>query len=441
MYNSLIFNFKSKVQLGVFLGFTFCLISISLFGQQSEEAIGYRKYVNREAFNLAIEHFPDLQISQAAYDKETNARAPRVKIKKTILPVVFNVVYNSAKQKISEEQIYAQIEALNRDFALENRTESIRAEIEEGFVNVKAKKLDIQFCLPKNNKDKKFGIKYYHTEAKDLSLEDVIIRSSSFDFSSFPVENYINIWILDFENDITGFAQRPGGPARTDGIFIDYKFFGTGQDVHERFNEGKTLTHLMGNYLGLKDLWGERPCIDDDIDDTPVHSGPNHGCPSYKHISTCSTDNNVEMTMNFMDNTDDACMYMFTVGQMLKMHATIIEGGIRHSLLSTKTKCSNGKSKEEDFEFANPIYTTETKIYPNPAQDIVNINIQSGSQGHTYIAIYDALGKMVFSKDFSTISGEHIEQINSQNWARGIYFIHIEVNDHSTVDRVVLTNE
>jgi hypothetical protein len=46
------------------------------------------------------------------------------------------------------------------------------------------------------------------------------------------------------------------------------------------------------------------------VSDTPTHNTANYGCPTYPHLSTCAG-TPIEMTMNYMDYTDDACMYMF----------------------------------------------------------------------------------------------------------------------------------
>ena len=68
--------------------------------------------------------------------------------------------------------------------------------------------------------------------------------------------------------------------------------------------------------------------IDDDmVVDTPLSDGPNYGCPQYP---TKRCDSN-DMTMNYMDYTDDACMHMFTDGQVSRMRAVFTEGGGRES--------------------------------------------------------------------------------------------------------------
>ena len=58
---------------------------------------------------------------------------------------------------------------------------------------------------------------------------------------------------------------------------------------------------------------------------TPSSDGPNYGCPSYPTVNCRSND----MTMNYMDYTNDACMNMFTEGQKARMRALFAPGGAR----------------------------------------------------------------------------------------------------------------
>ena len=111
-------------------------------------------------------------------------------------------------------------------------------------------------------------------------------------------DKLINIWISDLDPNIGSYATSPFQDVEDAGIVIDQRLFG---------KEQKSLTHLMGNYLGLKDLWHEyEPCGDDLVSDTPISNAPNRGKPKFKHITTCVRNRLVpEMTMNYMDSTDD----------------------------------------------------------------------------------------------------------------------------------------
>ena len=73
----------------------------------------------------------------------------------------------------------------------------------------------------------------------------------------------------------------------------------------------------MGHYLLLDHIWGENGGCnsDDEVSDTPNSSEPYYDCPSIG-ASTCSS---TDMHMNYMDYTNDACMYMFSEGQAARM--------------------------------------------------------------------------------------------------------------------------
>jgi hypothetical protein len=127
----------------------------------------------------------------------------------------------------------------------------------------------------------------------------------------------------------------PGGPAATDGVVINARYFGIKNDRNDPFGRGKTLTHLVASYLGLYELWNSlEPCFDDRVYDTPVHNDPNAGAGiEGRHVSTCYG-HELEMYMNFMDNTEDSLLCMFTRGQVLRMQGMLSEGGPRNGLVA-----------------------------------------------------------------------------------------------------------
>ena len=113
----------------------------------------------------------------------------------------------------------------------------------------------------------------------------------------------------------------------TDGVVLLYSSLPGGSAAP--YNEGRTATHEVGHYLNLRHIWGDGRCRQDDfVADTPSSDGANYGCPSYPTVNCKSTD----MTMNYMDYTDDACMYMFSEGQKSRMRAIFAPGGSRESL-------------------------------------------------------------------------------------------------------------
>ena len=70
------------------------------------------------------------------------------------------------------------------------------------------------------------------------------------------------------------------------------------------------------------------------------------------------------------------------------------------------------------------------KIYPNPANDILNIEIPFKEIGDAIIKIYDVEGKLIMNNAISGQFGIEKNTINISTLNHGIYFINI-TNDAS----------
>jgi len=71
--------------------------------------------------------------------------------------------------------------------------------------------------------------------------------------------------------------------------------------------------------------------MSDLVADTPNQESENYGCPAYPHVS-CSNGPKGDMFMNYMDYTDDACMFMFSQGQKARALAVFASGGPRAAI-------------------------------------------------------------------------------------------------------------
>ena len=87
--------------------------------------------------------------------------------------------------------------------------------------------------------------------------------------------SYLNIWVCNLGDGLLGYAQFPGGPAKTDGVVILYTAFGTKGAAKAPFNKGRTATHEVGHFLNLRHIWGDRnDCTGNDlVADTPARAG------------------------------------------------------------------------------------------------------------------------------------------------------------------------
>lgn len=237
------------------------------------------------------------------------------------IPVYVHVLYNTSAQNISSAQINSQIAVLNKDF---RKTNADASNVPSEFANLAAD-AEINFTL--------VAIDRKQSSVTDWGTNDAMKSSAQGGIDPITPDTHLNIWVVNRMTSsgrtILGYAQFPGGNSATDGVVVAYNYFGDTGAVSAPFNKGRTTTHEVGHYLNLRHIWGDGRCRQDDfVSDTPSSDGPNYGCPSYPTVNCRSND----MTMNYMDYTDDACMYMFSEGQKTRMRSIFAAGGARASL-------------------------------------------------------------------------------------------------------------
>ena len=235
------------------------------------------------------------------------------------IPVVVNVLYRSSAENVSQAQIQSQIDVLNKDFSATN---SDYNNTPSTFQSVRSGDVRVRFVLD--------AVVRKSTNKRSWNLNDAMKKSSQGGINPTSPTTKLNLWVCNLSGGYLGYAQFPGGSSSTDGVVIDNNAFGTTGSASAPFNKGRTGTHEVGHWLNLRHIWGDQTCGNDLVGDTPLHNTANYGCPSSTHRSTCSGQP-LEMTMNYMDYTDDACMYMFTAGQKTRMLAVFASGGPRRS--------------------------------------------------------------------------------------------------------------
>lgn len=310
--------------------------------QDSVNQLKYADMRNRLAF--------EEKIRQKVEELQQRQLSGRTFAEVLTIPMVVHVVHNGEQvgqgRNISAEQVAAQIEVLNEDFR--------RKEGTPGFNNNPVgADIEIEFCLaalgPNGQELEEPGIHRYNGNRAAWSRSDIegILKPNTI----WNPNDYLNVWTVDFDAEdelLLGYAQFPsdselsglpasGGSASTDGVVVRYANFGSAAKgnfsvMSPPYNRGRTLTHEVGHWLGLRHIWGDGPCGSDDfVADTPEAAEPTRGCPNGK--TSCGS---LDMIQNYMDYSDDACMNIFTQGQKLRIRAVMEVSPRRNSLLNSQ---------------------------------------------------------------------------------------------------------
>ena len=339
-----------------------------------------------------------------------------------IIPVVVHLLYNTSAQNISDEQILSQIAALNSDFRMQNSDKAFTP----AFFSSKAADTRIQFCLAQVDPTGKptSGIIRKKTAKAYFMGDDGMKFTNAGGDDIWDPKQYLNIWVCSMFGRSLGYATLPGTPIDKDGVVINYDVFGTTANVASPFNKGRTTTHEVAHWLGLKHIWGDAQCGSDDIDDTPPQKSYNFKCPVFPTISDCSEDEKGDMFMNFMDLTDDACMNMFTHGQKTRMRAIFAKNNYRNSFLGVSvcdsTLSIGGPTTRDSVTTEKP--KPSVSVYPNPVHSFTTVLSENeySLNGKTAI-IFNMQGKILYKQKFQS---EKV-QINLSFLSAGVYYLQV----------------
>lgn len=255
------------------------------------------------------------------------------------IPVVFHIITDGAGvDNVSAALIQAQLDQLNLDFRnLAGSTDPVASDVEVQFCLATLDPADNVMAEPGINRVTAHGGGPFTTNVVDNTIKPA---------TQWDPEQYMNIWSANLSNGLLGWAQFPsnsglagmnanGGAANTDGVVIGAGTVGSvaNPGPSAPYNLGRTLTHEVGHWVGLRHIWGDGGCgVDDFCGDTPESDASNGGCPNH---TSCGTQDMVE---NYMDYTNDACMNIFTADQKARVRA-VMAASPRRANLPNSTKC------------------------------------------------------------------------------------------------------
>jgi hypothetical protein len=134
----------------------------------------------------------------------------------------------------------------------------------------------------------------------------------------------LNIYTID-GGPYLGFAYYPNIVTDAtfsilDGVVLDWRSLPGG--TFTIYSEGDTAPHEVGHWLALYHTFeGKCSGKNDFVADTPAEFAPAFLCPVGRDTCTGASKPGLDPIFNFMDYSQDSCMFMFTAGQADRMQA------------------------------------------------------------------------------------------------------------------------
>jgi len=358
------------------------------------------------------------------------------------IPVVVHVVHNRRdgvigglnNANITDEQIRSQITTLNEDYRRKVNTRGFNS-------NPVGVDTGIEFYLAEYDENGKSttGItrtQYLQKDAFDVINDDVLLSNLVY----WPSDKYLNIWVCRLMDTYLGIAQFPSVEGinglntknaayeKTDGLIIDFKFFGRNATANSSkiYNLGRTTTHEVGHWLGLIHIWGDAVCGNDFCNDTPPAEGSNQTSICVERYSNCSGFRTRNMVENYMDYSPDSCMNIFTADQLGRMQAVMALSPRRIKLIES--------AKLGRLE---PAENLTVEVFPNPASSELNANVRFNDFQNFSLSIFDQMGNELRSETYIDVWSRKVT-LDINKFTTGIYLFKVTTGKETVTKRFVI---
>jgi hypothetical protein len=233
------------------------------------------------------------------------------------IPVVVHIIeHSNGNGQISDALVHSQIDVLNEDFRALTGT--------PGAGGYDAA---IQFVLASTDPggSPTTGI----TRTVDNNWYND--TGNYWDTLAWDTAEYMNIYTNTAGGNLGYVPDLPQSGlagSNEDRVVILWSAFGRNSSGGPPYDQGRTVTHEVGHYLGLEHTFNggcaaasSPACYSsgDLICDTNSEDAPTFGCPV--SATSCGTSDPIE---NYMDYSDDTCMELFSMEQSLRMRCSLL---------------------------------------------------------------------------------------------------------------------
>jgi hypothetical protein len=412
--------------------------TMPVYEAHSQNPVAKANFVNAE---IAAKNWLANPVNKTKASQKTNSVIT--------IPVVVHVVYKNAIQNIPDSQIVRQIQILNECFSLTNPNFTQTRAI---FDSIGAD-TELQFCLaafdPQGNPTTGIIRKSAPSSAAfdPLSGFDNVKSSATDGDDPWPNDQYLNIWVCDMSffgfTFVLGYATFPGESPALDGVVIQSEYFGYGTAAAPN-NLGRTTVHEVGHFFGMRHIWADDDsqatgqCDSTDfVDDTPNQAAKSESDCNVT-INSCSAESPFwgaidppDMVENYMDYSADACMTMFSKGQKARMYSFLNTDPARVAIKTSPAGCNNitVAAKELYTNFNDYIF-----VYPNPANDVLHINVTKFTPQNLNCEIYNSNGQLV--KALKRLDFQNT--INLSELANGMYVVKVYNSEVNAIKKITI---
>lgn len=232
---------------------------------------------------------------------------------------------NPADRACLEALAQSQIDVLNADYSATNADLSIwNNQSGQYYPGLSPGSTNIEFCIATSNHP--VGVPQLVEGQPAVTIGYNFANGAGFPEMDANFQGYMNFLVKPIGP--LGYSPLGGSVANGMAVVINTNTFGVGSGCPTSgiapgfpYNQGRTTTHELGHFFNLSHTFiadGGGNCAQPDADgiaDTPKVANSTYGCPSIPGAFGCSPGQRA-LTMNYMDYVNDACMYMFTPGQM-----------------------------------------------------------------------------------------------------------------------------